>query len=291
MTSHVDAETLALSAEGLLDEAESSSVQGHLAQCPECTEQLAALADVPRLLGEAPAPEIPDEVVARIDEALRAEAEQRDTPPGNDTDPSHPPAPEDDTVVSLTRRTSRWLPLLAGAAAAVFIVGGASALLYSMIGPDNGAGQANSSINEQERPDTARSYDPTLIVSGTEYTEDDLDDQATEVLGDLPADAHPGESEDDAAGSGADGADSESSELPDDVSACVQGLDVAEGDAPPALIDSAAFQPNEGSTEDALVMYYNSNPTGGFEVVVVSSDCGDGDPADSVLATTSVETS
>ncbi|RNL83191.1 anti-sigma factor family protein [Halostreptopolyspora alba] len=283
MTSHVDTETLALSAEGLLDEAEECSVQGHLAGCEQCTEQLAALADVSRLLGEAAAPELPPDVAARIEEAVRAEAEQRETPSSADADPA-PPPPRDDSVVPFPRRPSRWLPFLVGAAAAVFVVGGAGAVLYSMLGPGNHTGRAGSEVSEQERPDAALSYQPVLLESETSYTEDELDSQAAEVLGTVPATDYPGQSEGDP-DEPREAPESDTPEVPADVATCARELGGTDEEPLPALIDIATFQPSGAeSAEDAWVMYYGSDPAGAFEVVVVSPSCATGDPGDSVLA-------
>lgn len=291
MTSHVDTETLALSAEGLLDEEEEHSVQGHLAGCEQCAEQLTALSDVSRLLGEAPAPELPPDVATRIEEAVRAEAEQRDTPSSADADPALPP-PQDDNVVPFSRRPSRWLPFLVGAAAAVFVVGGAGAVLYSMLAPGNGhsilgpgqEGQASSEISEQERPDAALSYQPVLLDSGADYTEDGLGSQAAEVLGTVPADDYPGAPEGDPEEPRGT-PEGDSPEIPADLATCAQELGGTDEEQLPALIDIATFQPSGADTaEKAWVMYYGSDPAGEFEVVVVSPGCATGDPDDSVLA-------
>ncbi len=77
MRGHVDAESLALCAEGLLGRRRSGRVRAHVANCPECTATQARLAGVPSLLAQVPPPPMPPGVAARLDAALSAETARR----------------------------------------------------------------------------------------------------------------------------------------------------------------------------------------------------------------------
>ena len=77
MRGHVDAESLALCAEGLLGGRRSERIRSHVARCPECTATQARLAGVPSLLAQVPPPPMPPGVAARLDVALSAETARR----------------------------------------------------------------------------------------------------------------------------------------------------------------------------------------------------------------------
>jgi hypothetical protein len=71
---HLDYETLADLAEGILDSAEAAAAAAHLTDCATCQEREVELAEVSRVLAEVPAPSVPPELVSRIDAALAAVA-------------------------------------------------------------------------------------------------------------------------------------------------------------------------------------------------------------------------
>ena len=77
MRGHVDAESLALYAEGLLSRRQSARIRSHLSSCPECAATQQQLAGVTALLGQVPAAPLPPAAVARLDLALTAEAARR----------------------------------------------------------------------------------------------------------------------------------------------------------------------------------------------------------------------
>jgi hypothetical protein len=88
MRGHVDAESLALCAEGLLSRRRSERIRSHVASCPECAAAQARLAEVPALLAQVPPSPLPPGIAARLDAALSAEAARRAAPdPG--TVPQH----------------------------------------------------------------------------------------------------------------------------------------------------------------------------------------------------------
>jgi hypothetical protein len=77
MRGHVDTESLALCAEGLLSRRRSEQVRAHVATCPECAAAQARLAGVPPLLAQVPPPSLPPGIAARLDAALSAETARR----------------------------------------------------------------------------------------------------------------------------------------------------------------------------------------------------------------------
>ncbi len=77
MRGHVDTESLALCAEGLLGRRQSEQIRAHVARCPECAAAQARLSEVPALLAQVPPPALPPTVAARLDAALSGEAARR----------------------------------------------------------------------------------------------------------------------------------------------------------------------------------------------------------------------
>jgi hypothetical protein len=80
MRGHVDTESLALCAEGLLSRRRSERIRAHVAACPECAAAQARLSSVPALLAQVPPPALPPGIAARMDAALSAEAARRPGP-------------------------------------------------------------------------------------------------------------------------------------------------------------------------------------------------------------------
>ena len=115
MRGHVDAESLALYAEGELSRGRTARVRAHLPGCPECAATLAALGEVTTQLSHVPAAPMPPAVTARLDAALSAEAAHRAA--GAATPTPQPP-----------RRNPRWSPaglrILAGTAVTLVVAGG-----------------------------------------------------------------------------------------------------------------------------------------------------------------------
>ncbi|WP_018654229.1 anti-sigma factor family protein [Actinomadura flavalba] len=153
---HLDYDVLADLAEGLLDEARAASVNEHLDSCAPCRDLSADLADVSRLLAEAPAPSLPPDLAARIDSALAAES-RGDAP-----------------VVSLAERRGRrpWR-ILSAAAAAVVVLGGGGLVAQTVL---EGGDDTSSTTAQQPLADPTRPSDAPLAVqvwrptsSGTAY--------------------------------------------------------------------------------------------------------------------------
>jgi hypothetical protein len=289
----VDADTLALSAEGLLEDEEERSVQQHVSECGQCAEQLTELAGVARVLAEVPAVPLPDTVVARLDAALEAEAAARRERLAGTAPVAAPPG-RTASVVSLRSRFTahRWVPYLAAAAAAVVVLGGGAAVARGLMSPaaESGAAAPAEGPGTTAAPDAIPPYRPVLLESGTGYTEDDLAGQAAGVL----ADADPGAADEPESPSAAPEVLSEGdpAAVPAEVSSCAQGLRGDTGEQP-TLIDLAEFRPGgDGDPREAWALYFPAGAAGdpeSYEVVVVSADCAGGaDAADAVLAETTV---
>lgn len=160
---HLDYETLADLAEGILDDDRTASATAHLTDCSTCQEREAELAEVSRVLAEVPAPSVPPELVSRIDEALAAAAAE--TP---------------------TTAPARWrrmhVLVAAAAAAAVVVVGGGVTLMQPAEDAANAPASAERPKTAQgdARPEagkpgvTAKSVTPPVTTSGTDYRKSEL---------------------------------------------------------------------------------------------------------------------
>lgn len=186
-TAHLDYETLADLAEGLLDDELTASAGAHLEHCLECRDRSAELAEVTRLLAEVPAPPIPAELADRIDAALAAEAAATSAVPSLEA-----------------RRGRRHLRILSAAAAAAVVVGGGAVLTRTAMNSPitSEASKAQSSAPVQERddrsgaaggtaaspnsaPDTrseAVTRQDAIVASGTDYRPDTLGAQVAAEL-------------------------------------------------------------------------------------------------------------
>jgi hypothetical protein len=176
---HLDYDTLAELAEGLLSDARAASAEVHLENCAECQNRSAEIADVSRLLADAPVPPMPAELASRIDEALAAEAATSSAPAG--------------PVMSLAAvRRYKRLRILSVAAATVAVLGGGAVVGHSLLtGPvpsESGTAQSKAvqDPSASSRPKAPRSE--TLqgaaggyltVQSGTNYTADRLGAQVS----------------------------------------------------------------------------------------------------------------
>ncbi|WP_239648727.1 anti-sigma factor family protein [Nocardiopsis chromatogenes] len=310
MTSHVDAETLALSLEGLLDDEEEHSVRTHVAGCSQCADIREALGEVSGLLADEPVPPLPDSVSTRLDEAIRAEranpASDGGTPSAAEGDgdgrdgrqdredgPGGPGgAVDDDTaeelrsraaeVVPMRRRgVARWMPYIAAAAAAVFVIGGGAALLRGM---GDGPGAGDTAQTQDQAPHALKEPAPVLVESGTAYTPEGLEAQAGGVLSLAAPELPPQGAESDEEAPEISALPSPS-ENPSGVSTCVEGL-TGEDERTP-LVDVATYTADGGAAEPVWVLY-TEDASGAYTVSVVSPECTGGAPADAVLDTAAV---
>lgn len=145
---HLDYDTLADLAEGLLPHTRAASADAHLADCAVCRDRSAEIANVSRLLADAPLPPMPAALASRIDEALAAEAAAT----GHD-------------VVSLeSRRGRRRMRILAAAAAAAVVVGGGAFIGNTLL---NGSVSSESGV-AQSQPIQDRSGSPAAKPPGAD---------------------------------------------------------------------------------------------------------------------------
>ncbi|KUP98212.1 anti-sigma factor family protein [Thermobifida cellulosilytica] len=275
MTSHVDPETLALFAEGELhDKEREQEVRAWLAESEEARAQLAALREVTQILASTPVPPMPDGLVERIDEALRAEARKHPVPSGA---PVVPLTPSDENAkVRPLRRShgpARWTPFLVAAAAAVFVLGAGTAVLSSLFTSSDTTDSAV--VFEQTSPQAALPYRLAVVSSGTDYTSDALADQGAELLGRSALSGSDGAAESEPLTPKADEA------VPATVTSCVDALNEVYG-AAPILVDLASY---EGSP--AWIMLFPAADNG-HEIRVVQPDCGEKDDPASAVVTSAV---
>jgi Putative zinc-finger len=147
MRGHVDAESLALYAEGQLSRGRAARVRAHLSGCPECAATVAALAEVTAQLRHVPAAPMPAAVAARLDAALSAEAAAQAPAPA----PTGAPRPP--------RRNPLWSPgalrILAATGVALVAAGGVGYAVSQSgsSGPSSGtSGVAAPAASRQHRP-------------------------------------------------------------------------------------------------------------------------------------------
>ncbi|MFF9791930.1 anti-sigma factor family protein [Streptomyces bacillaris] len=92
--------------EGLLPASRADEIRDHLAECEPCAEVRNSLEEIRGLLGTLPEPgPMPEDIAARIDAALAAEA-RTDAPADEATDASHPGAVSRDADVSRETETT-----------------------------------------------------------------------------------------------------------------------------------------------------------------------------------------
>ncbi|MGI5418434.1 anti-sigma factor family protein [Actinomadura luteofluorescens] len=240
---HLDYDVLADLAEGLLEDDEAASVNAHLETCADCRDLSADLADVSRILAEAPVPSMPAELAERIDTAIAAESMHTAT------------------VASLEQRRGRrhWRILSAAAATVVVLGGGATVSKIAMDG-------ASSSDSAARHPAPHRSLtDPgsgsgvpkaapgepapafKVAQSGTDYRSGTLGDQVGRVV--------TGGQEMRAEGAAPDAR----------LRGCVAGV---AGEQSLLLVDQAKY---EG--QPAIIIAVNGDQPGKRNIWVVGPDC------------------
>ncbi|MGW4836932.1 anti-sigma factor family protein [Streptomyces globisporus] len=134
--------------EGLLAPSRTAEVQQHLAQCDLCSEVRDSLEEIRGLLGTMPYPEpMPEDIAARIDAALAAEA--RPTP-----------STENESVV-VSRETTTGEGATTSRTAA-----GSSSVTGSATAPDRPAGRSSAATGPGRRPGRRRRR---TVVLGTAF--------------------------------------------------------------------------------------------------------------------------
>lgn len=176
MRGHVDTESLALCAEGLLSRRRSERIHAHVAACPECAAAQAQLAGVPALLAQVPPPSLPPGIAARLDAALSAETARRTAQaPGLAPDQGADraaPSRSPDAVPG--PRVPRWrgprLPVAARvlAVAGVLIVAGGVGYVVTQSSPPASTSSAGSSAgsNPAAAPHRSVAARPAIRAGG-----------------------------------------------------------------------------------------------------------------------------
>ena len=172
MRGHVDAESLALCAEGLLSRRRSERIRSHVASCPECAAAQARLTEVPALLAQVPPSPLPPGIAARLDAALSAEAARRAAPdPG--TVPEHAvPAQAPGTAprprADRPRGPRLRMPVAARvlAAAGVLVVAGGVGYAVSQSPSSPSSSSSSSSAGSAAVPSTVAGPDSRSAAGG-----------------------------------------------------------------------------------------------------------------------------
>ncbi|MEU2149758.1 MULTISPECIES: anti-sigma factor family protein [Streptomyces] len=134
--------------EGLLAPSRTAEVQQHLAQCDLCSEIRDSLEEIRGLLGAMPDPEpMPEDIAARIDAALAAEAGPT---PSTENEP---------VVVSRETRTGEGATRSRTATGSASVTGSATA-------PDRPAGRSSAATGPGRRPGRRRRR---TVVLGTAF--------------------------------------------------------------------------------------------------------------------------
>jgi hypothetical protein len=175
MTEHLDTDALADLDEGLLDRDHMASARAHLAGCPRCQAELAALTGVrERLAAAAEAEPVPAEVVARLDRALAGvAAEPASTAVTRSVIPLREPQ----------RSSPRGLRWLQAAAVVVLVLAGGAVAVSALRGSDNSEFNATSGSaagKADQRSAAADSYPVT--ASGRHWTKTTVEAEVPRLL-------------------------------------------------------------------------------------------------------------
>ncbi|MEU4825224.1 zf-HC2 domain-containing protein [Actinomadura sp. NPDC023710] len=240
---HLDYDVLADLAEGLLEDDEAASVNAHLETCADCRDLSADLADVSRILAEAPVPSMPAELAERIDTAIAAESMHTAT------------------VASLEQRRGRrhWRILSAAAATVVVLGGGATVGKIAMDGASSSDSAARHPAPHRSLTDSGSGSGvpkvapgepaPTFKVaqSGTDYRSGTLGDQVGGIV------------------TGEQKMRSEAAAPDPRLRGCVTGV---AGEQSLLLVDQAKY---EG--QPAIIIAVNGDRPGKRNIWVVGPDC------------------
>ena len=174
MRGHVDAESLALCAEGLLSRRRSGRIRSHVASCPECAAAQARLTEVPALLAQVPPPPLPPGIAARLDAALSAEAARRAAPDA-ETVPehaaAHPPGTTSRPRADQPRGPRLRMPVLARVLATTGVLVVAGGVGYAVSQSSSSPGTSSSSAGSSSPgsaavPSTVAGPDSRATASG-----------------------------------------------------------------------------------------------------------------------------
>lgn len=271
-STHLDPDRLADLHEGLLDPAETSAAEQHLAGCAACSADLDAIAGLPDVLaGAAEVGPMPEDLVRRIDGALTEAAAA----------PSAGTAARTVTPLADRRSSSpRGMRILQAAAVIVVLLAGGALGISAL---DGGGGDTNTAARSAggQAADEAGKRVP-ITASGRDWTKPELaaagPDFARGTLG--PPVAEYSRSKDSGRASGGNGesvpspaaADSATSQLrePGAITACSRNL--TGRDTAPLSIDLAKF---EGQPA-AVFAFPTPGDLSRVDLFVVAPDCPTG---------------
>ncbi len=222
MRGHVDTESLALYAAGLLSRGEHARIHDHLSGCPECRAVVQQLAAVSTELSQVPAAPLPPGIADRLDLALSTEIARRaagrsaepaasatsaesagspsrtGSPMGAGGPGQRPPrGPVHDSQAPGRPTRRRWAPrspaarrLLGAAAGIAVVLAGAGyglAQLATSTSSGSGASSAAAPARSPSRQALKPFYNgpvaaPRIITSGTNYQRGTLGHQAAQML-------------------------------------------------------------------------------------------------------------
>ena len=271
MTEHLDTDALADLDEGLLDRDHVASARAHVAGCPRCRAELAALTGVrERLAAAAEVEPMPAEVVARLDRALAGvAAEPASTAVTRSVIPLREPQ-------GSSPRGLRWLQ---AAAVVVLILAGGAVAVSALRGSDNNEFNATSGSaagKADQRAAADGSYPVT--ASGRHWTKTTVEAEVPRLLAGTLSPVLPPSSfstENDTSGPVA--APRELAGVPaarlaggPALADCVTEL--AGGPATPLAVDLATFDGQPA----AVVLLPGIGGPGRVDVWVVPPDCAQG---------------
>lgn len=272
MTEHLDADALADLDEGLLDRDHMASARAHVAGCPQCRAELAALTGVrERLAATADVEPMPAEVIARLDRVLADVA----------TEPASTAVTR--SVIPLReppRSAPRGLRWLQAAAVVVLVLAGGAVAVSALRGSDDNNGTASSAAGSAGKDDQRAAADGSYPVtaSGRHWTKESVTAGVPQLLAGTLGPTLPPSSfsaQDDTSGSPA--APRELAGVPaarlaggPALADCVTEL--AGGPATPLAVDLATFDGQPA----AVVLLPGIGGPGRVDVWVVPQDCAQG---------------
>jgi hypothetical protein len=271
MTEHLDADALADLEEGLLDRDHVASARAHVAGCPRCRAELAALTDVrERLAAAAEVEAMPPDVVARLDQALAAvAAEPASTAVTRSVIPLREPQ----------RSSPRGLRWLQAAAVVVLILAGGAVAVSALRGSDdNSVKDTSASTGSAGGRAAADAGSYPVTASGRHWTKASVEAGVPQLLtGTLSPTLPPSSFSAQDNGSGAAEAPRALAGVPaarlaggPALADCVTEL--AGGPATPLAVDLATFDGQPA----AVVLLPGIGGPGRVDVWVVPPDCGQG---------------
>jgi hypothetical protein len=262
MTEHLDADALADLDEGLLDRDHVTSARAHVAGCPQCRAELAALTGVrERLAAAAEVEPMPAEVVARLDRALAGvAAEPASTAVTRSVIPLREPQ----------RSSPRGLRWLQAAAVVVLILAGGAVAVSALRGSDDNNDTASTAAGAADKSgrEAANGTTYPVTASGRHWTKTTVEAEVPRLLAGTLSPTLPPSSFSTEADTGGGGGTAEAPRA----LAGVPAARLAGGPATPLAVDLATFDGQPA----AVVLLPGIGGPGRVDVWVVPPDCAQG---------------